>query len=70
MWRDIWFLATRTLLMTFRKRSTLILYFGLPIAGIVATFLLYGSVGTTELRGRRRQRGQRSTDRGGHGRIR
>ncbi len=50
MWRDIWFLATRTLLMTFRKRSTLILYFGLPIAGIVATFLLYGSVGTTELR--------------------
>ena len=50
MWKDIWFLATRTLLTTFRKRSTLILYFGLPIAGIVASFLLYGSAGTAELR--------------------
>lgn len=50
MWRDIWFLVTRTLLATFRKRSTLILYFGLPIVGILASVLLYGSQGPTELR--------------------
>ncbi|WP_160039115.1 ABC transporter permease [Paenibacillus sp. USDA918EY] len=50
MWRDIWFLATRTMLMTFRKRSALILYFGLPIVGILGSVLLYGSSGPTELR--------------------
>ncbi|MDR9852344.1 ABC transporter permease [Paenibacillus sp. VCA1] len=50
MWRDIWFLATRTMLMTFRKRSALILYFGLPIIGILGSVLLYGSSGPTELR--------------------
>lgn len=50
MWREIWFLVTRTLHKTFRKRSTLILYFGLPIAGILASVLLYGSGGATELR--------------------
>ncbi|MWV45860.1 ABC transporter permease [Paenibacillus sp. HJL G12] len=50
MWRDIWFLVTRTLKKTFCKRSTLILYFGLPIVGILASVLLYGSQGTTELR--------------------
>ncbi|MCJ8011971.1 ABC transporter permease [Paenibacillus sp. KQZ6P-2] len=50
MWREIWFLVTRTLLTTFRKRRTLMLYFGLPIAGILASVLLYSSQGPTELR--------------------
>ncbi|MET3547346.1 ABC-2 type transport system permease protein [Paenibacillus favisporus] len=50
MWKDIWFLVIRTLRATFRKRSTMVLYFGLPIAGILASLLLYGSQGATELR--------------------
>lgn len=50
MWREMWFLVMRTLFKTFRKRSTLILYFGLPIAGILGSVLLYGSHGQAELR--------------------
>ncbi|ASA25900.1 ABC transporter permease [Paenibacillus donghaensis] len=50
MLKDIWFLVTRTLRATFRKRSTLLLYFGLPIAGILLCTVLYGSQGEAELR--------------------
>ncbi|MFC5648169.1 ABC transporter permease [Paenibacillus solisilvae] len=47
---DIWFLVWSTIRTTFRKRSSLILYIGLPIAGILVSTLIYGSPGQTELR--------------------
>ncbi|MEK4062535.1 MULTISPECIES: ABC transporter permease [Paenibacillus] len=50
MKKDIWFLVWRTLKATFRKRSALILYFGLPVAGILLCTLLYGSQGPTVLK--------------------
>ncbi|KJB87408.1 ABC transporter permease [Paenibacillus sp. E194] len=50
MWSEIWFLATKTLIATFRKRSALFIYFGLPIIGILGSILLYGQQGQTQLR--------------------
>ncbi|TQR44048.1 ABC transporter permease [Paenibacillus popilliae] len=50
MWSEIWFLATKTLIATFRKRSALLIYFGLPIIGILGSILLYGQQGQTQLR--------------------
>ncbi|MDR0269047.1 ABC transporter permease [Paenibacillus sp.] len=50
MWGEIWFLATKTLIKTFRKRSALLIYFGLPILGILGSVLLYGQQGQTNLR--------------------
>ncbi|MFC0330005.1 ABC transporter permease [Paenibacillus sepulcri] len=50
MWKDFWFLVRITLWTTFRKPSNLILYFGLPVAGILLSTLLYGSPGQTVLR--------------------
>lgn len=49
MWKEIWFLVTSTLRTTFRKRSALMLYFGLPLAGVLLSMLLYGSQGTRVL---------------------
>ncbi|GGH32077.1 ABC transporter permease [Paenibacillus segetis] len=49
MWNELWFLVTSTLRTTFRKRSALILYFGLPIAGVLLSMFLYGSQGSREL---------------------
>lgn len=50
MWSEIWFLAAKTLITTFRKRSALLIYFGLPIVGILASIILYGQQGQKELR--------------------
>lgn len=50
MWKDFWFLVISTLRTTLRKRSSLILYFGLPVAGVLLSTLLYSSTGTTPLR--------------------
>jgi ABC-2 type transport system permease protein len=50
MWNEIWFLAIMSLRTTFRKRTNLLLYFGLPVAGILLSTLLYGSTGATVLR--------------------
>ncbi|MFD0713045.1 ABC transporter permease [Paenibacillus sp. GCM10027626] len=49
MGKDIWFLVKTTLLVTLRKRKNLILYIGLPIAGILVSALLYGSQGSAIL---------------------
>lgn len=50
MWNEIWFLVRMTLLTTFRKRKNLILYFGLPIAGVLVSTMLYGSQSSPDLR--------------------
>jgi len=50
MWNDIWFLVRMTMLTTFRKRGNLLLYFGLPIAGVLVASMLYGSQSTPDLR--------------------
>jgi ABC-2 type transport system permease protein len=50
MWKDFWFLVGVTLRTTLRKRSSLILYFGLPVAGVLLSILLYSSSGATPLR--------------------
>ncbi|WJH34867.1 ABC transporter permease [Paenibacillus sp. CC-CFT747] len=47
---NLWLLVRTTLRMTFRKRSSLFLYFGLPMIGILLSSLLYGNIGTTPLR--------------------
>jgi ABC-2 type transport system permease protein len=43
MWKDMWFLVWTTLRTTFRKRSNIFLYLCLPIAGVLASTLIYGS---------------------------
>jgi ABC-2 type transport system permease protein len=50
MWKDLWFLVIAQLRTTLRKRSALLLYFGLPVAGILFSTLLYSSTGTAPLR--------------------
>ncbi|WP_136607920.1 ABC transporter permease [Paenibacillus dokdonensis] len=50
MWNDIWFLVRMTILTTFRKRGNLLLYFGLPIVGVLVASMLYGSQSTPDLR--------------------
>ncbi|MNM90152.1 ABC-2 family transporter protein [compost metagenome] len=50
MIKDIWWLSSHILRTTFRKRNNLILYVGLPLAGILLTMLMYGNVGETGLR--------------------
>ncbi|MEC0240997.1 ABC transporter permease [Paenibacillus dokdonensis] len=50
MWNDIWFLVRMTMLTTFRKRGNLLLYFGLPIVGVLVASMLYGSQSTPDLR--------------------
>jgi ABC-2 type transport system permease protein len=50
MWREIWWLAVHALKNTFRKRSSLLIYLGLPILGVVATIMLYGNSGQQVLR--------------------
>ncbi len=50
MWRDIWWVAVHTLKNTFRKRSSLLVYLGLPIIGVIGSIMLYGSSGQQVLR--------------------
>lgn len=50
MWKDLWFLIRTTLWTTFRKRSNLLIYFGLPIAGILISTVLYSSTDARDLR--------------------
>ena len=50
MWKDLWFLVAAQLRTTLRKRSSLLLYFGLPVAGILLSTILYNSNGTSPLR--------------------
>ncbi|SES96475.1 ABC transporter permease [Paenibacillus sp. NFR01] len=50
MWKDLWFLVRTTLWTTFRKRSNLLIYFGLPIAGILISTVLYGQADARDLR--------------------
>ncbi|GJM83528.1 hypothetical protein HMSSN139_60240 [Paenibacillus sp. HMSSN-139] len=43
MMKDIWWLASHILRTTFRKRNNLILYLGLPLAGVLLTMMIYGT---------------------------
>lgn len=50
MWKDIIWLMVSTLRRTFSKRSSWVLFFGLPVAGILLSTLLYGGAGQSVLR--------------------
>lgn len=50
MWKDIMWLMLSTLKRTFRKRSSWLIFFGLPVAGILVSTLLYGGSGQNVLR--------------------
>lgn len=50
MFKDIWWLTSHTLRKTFRKRSNLILYVALPLAGILLSLMIYGNGGDAGLR--------------------
>ncbi|EOS57829.1 ABC transporter permease [Paenibacillus barengoltzii] len=50
MIKDIWWLTSQTLRKTFRKRSNLILYVALPLAGILLSLMIYGNGGDAGLR--------------------
>ncbi|MFD1956320.1 ABC transporter permease [Paenibacillus thailandensis] len=50
MWKELRFLIWTALCATFRKRSTWLLYLGLPVAGVIVSSLIYGSAGQTALK--------------------
>ncbi|USB33456.1 ABC transporter permease [Paenibacillus sp. YPG26] len=50
MWRDIVWLLLSTLKRTFRRRVNWLLFFGLPVAGILISTLMYGGSGQNVLR--------------------
>ncbi|WP_082926732.1 ABC transporter permease [Paenibacillus tuaregi] len=50
MIKDIVWLMLSTLQRTFRKKSSWVLFFGLPVAGILVSTLLYGGAGQPLLR--------------------
>ncbi|QAY65294.1 ABC transporter permease [Paenibacillus protaetiae] len=50
MWNELSFLVGSTLRMTFRKKINLLLFFGLPLAGVLLSLLLYGSGTPAEMR--------------------
>lgn len=50
MWQEIRFLVASTLLRLFRNRSNLLIFFGLPIGGILLATFLYGSPSQADLR--------------------
>ncbi|CRK81546.1 ABC transporter permease [Neobacillus massiliamazoniensis] len=48
--QDILWLIKKTLSVTFRKKTNIILYFGIPLIGIILSFLIYGNIGQTTLK--------------------
>ena len=50
MWKEILWIVAYALKNTFRKRSSLLLYLGLPVAGVLVSTLLYSSSGQAQLR--------------------
>ncbi|MEF2964727.1 ABC transporter permease [Paenibacillus sp. M1] len=48
--RNIWWLAVTTLRREFRKRGSLIIYFGLPLAGVLISTFLFANSGQSALR--------------------